>query len=303
MKVQDHFEVIVIGGSYAGLSAAMALGRSLRKTLVIDSGQPCNRQTPHSHNFITLDGVPPVVIADKAKKQVLGYNTVTFKEGLVTAVEKQDNTFKIQLGDRTVLVAQKILFATGVKDIMPSIKGFAECWGISVLHCPYCHGYEVRNVRTGILASGETAFETSKLIQHWTNDLTLLTNGDPELTEIQIHLIHELGINIIKKEISELEHEDGYVKSVIFSDGTTFEPKAIYSRVAFEQHCNAPAELGCEFTDHGHIAVDFLGKTSVDGVYAAGDNTTPMRSVSVAVAAGTKAGAAINLELINDRLK
>lgn len=303
MKEQHHFEVIIIGGSYAGLSAAMALGRSLRKTLVIDSGKPCNRQTPHSHNFITHDGVPPAVIAQKARQQVRQYDTVSFEQSLVITVEKQESHFEVKLEDGTLYSGKKILFATGVRDIMPPVKGFAECWGISVLHCPYCHGYEVRNAKTGILANGETAFEMCKLIRHWTDDLTLLTNDKPELSGEQTEIIHRLGIDIIEKEISGLEHMSGQLKGVLFHDGAMYETEAIYSRVAFEQHCKAPVDLGCKLTDHGHLEVDFLGKTSVEGIYAAGDNTTPMRSVSVAVAAGTKAGAAINMELINDKLK
>ncbi|MBC9797090.1 NAD(P)/FAD-dependent oxidoreductase [Sinomicrobium weinanense] len=302
MKKQHCFEAIIVGGSYAGLSAAMALGRSLRETLVIDSGKPCNQQTPYSHNFITHDGVPPAMISEKARQQVLQYDTVTLEQGLVTKVAPQGNDFQVKLENDVVYYGKKLLFATGVRDIMPSIKGFAACWGISVLHCPYCHGYEVRNAKTGILANGEAAFEACKLIRHWTDNLSLFTNGKAELTEEQTQLIHKLGIEIIEKEVSELTHVNGQLKSIVFRDTTDLEVEAIYARPAFEQHCKIPVELGCKLTEHGHLDVDFLGKTSVQGIFAAGDNTTPMRSVSVAVAAGTKAGAMINLELINDAL-
>lgn len=302
MKEKKDFEVIIVGGSYAGLSAAMALGRSLRDVLIIDSGKPCNEQTPYSHNFITQDGVKPKMIADKAKEQVLNYKTIKFLNDTVVTARKTERYFEVTTKKGAVYNSRKILFTTGVKDLMPEIKGFSECWGISVIHCPYCHGYEVRNKKTGILANGEAALELSKLIQHWTNDLTLFTNGVSTLETEQGEIIDKLGIEIIEKEIDELENINGSLKSVRFTDGSRFELDAMYARIPFDQHCKIPAELGCKLTEHGHIDVDSFQKTSVDGVFAAGDNSTPMRSVSIVVAAGTKAGAVINMELINEQI-
>ena len=138
---RNHFDVIIIGGSYSGLSAAMSLGRSLRQVLVIDSGLPCNKQTPHSHNFITQDGEKPAVISAKAKLQVDIYKTVQFFNGLAVKAFKKNKGFEITTESGDVFTSRKVLFATGVKDLLPEINGFAECWGISVLHCPYCHGY------------------------------------------------------------------------------------------------------------------------------------------------------------------
>ena len=299
---KKHYEVIIVGGSYAGLSAAMALGRSLRNVLIIDSGRPCNAQTPHSHNFITQDGIAPKLIAENAMKQVLAYKTVTFLSDIVTTADKEKEHFKVQTKNNKTFACKKILFTTGVKDVMPQIQGFPQCWGISVLHCPYCHGYEVRNEKTGILANGETAFDLCKLIQHWTDDLTLFTNGKPDLSVEQKAVIEKLNIKVIEKEISELEHSNGVLDRIAFTDGSKFPLKAIFSRTAFEQHCNVPFALGCALSDEGYIDVDFFQKTSVDGIFAAGDNTTRMRTVSLAVAAGTKAGASINMELINEKL-
>ena len=166
MTNNNHFDVIIIGGSYSGLSAAMALGRSLRNVLIIDSGLPCNRQTPHSHNFITQDGKQPAVIAGKARTQVLQYNTVRFLNGRAISGKKTENGFTISTQKEEVFTAKKLVFATGVKDIMPDIDGFSACWGISVIHCPYCHGYEVSNEKTGILANGDIAFHYAQLIRN-----------------------------------------------------------------------------------------------------------------------------------------
>ncbi|MEL6141878.1 MAG: NAD(P)/FAD-dependent oxidoreductase [Bacteroidota bacterium] len=300
MKYNEDYEVAIVGGSFAGLSAAMALGRSLRKTLIIDGGQPCNQQTPQSHNFITHDGEAPLAILTKARQQVLSYSTVTFKSGLVTQVLKHTEGFEVTTDDGLVVVVKKILFATGVRDIMPSLKGFASCWGISVLHCPYCHGYEVRSKATGIFAKGEVAIDFAKIIKHWTKNLTVFTNGDGELTDEQKELLDKWGVGLNEKPIVELTHQAGYVQHLVFSDGTTTSVEAIYARPPYEQYCPIPLLLGCEVSETGHLVVDQLQKTSVTGVYAAGDNTTPFRAVSIAVAAGTKAGAMINMELIEE---
>lgn len=302
MKKLRHFEAIIVGGSYAGLSAAMALGRSLRKVLIIDSGQACNRQTPHSHNFITQDGVAPAEISEKAKAQVLEYDSIELLSDRVVDVVRSGQSFEVNTQNNTSYTADKVLFTTGVKDITPAIPGFSECWGISVLHCPYCHGYEVKHDNIGILANGAIAFELCQLIQHWTDRLTLFTNGPSTLTTEQSSSIAKLNITIIEKEIAELDHSAGQLKRLVFKNDTKQDITAIFARVEYRQHCDIPIQLGCELTEHGHLAVDFFQKTSVDGIFAAGDNTTPLRTVSIAVAAGTKAGVSINHELIAEQL-
>jgi prepilin-type processing-associated H-X9-DG protein len=296
----DRYDVIIIGGSYAGLSAGMALGRALRNVLIIDSGKPCNRQTPHSHNFLTQDGNTPAAIWTTGREQVAKYTTVQFCHGLAVAATHTDSGFSVTTDNGTNHTAKKLILATGVQDIMPPIPGFAACWGISVIHCPYCHGYEVRNEITGILANGDMGFEFSKLIHNWTKKLTLLTNGKCELSNEQINALTEHNIEIVEKVIVGLEHVNGHIANVLFADGTKEAMKAIYARVPFEQSSQIPQMLGCELTETGHIKVDNMQKTSVTGLYACGDNTTPMRTVSVAVSMGTMAGAIANSELIKD---
>jgi len=294
MADNNNFDVIIIGGSYSGLSAAMALGRALRNVLVIDSGLPCNQQTPHSHNFITQDGEKPNVIAEKAKKQVLKYDTVKFLNDLATGGEKTENHFLITTQNNETFITKKLIFATGVKDIMPQIKGFSECWGISVIHCPYCHGYEVNAEKTGILANGDLAYHYAQLILNWTKELTIFTNGKSSFSKEQTDKISKHNIPIFEKEITHLKHENGNVKQIVFKDNSTFDLKAIYSRPAFEQHCKIPELLGCELTEQGYIKVDMFQKTSITNVFACGDNTSPMRSVANAVATGSLVGAITN---------
>ncbi len=298
MKNITKFDVIIVGGSYSGLAAGMALGRALKQVLIIDSGKPCNAPTPHSHNFLTQDGKTPGEIATLAKQQVEMYDTVSFFDGLATNGSKTDNGFEIQVASGELFQADQLIFATGIKDEMPKIEGFSDCWGISMLHCPYCHGYEVRNQKTGILGNGEHGNELAKLISNWTNDLTLYTNGKSTLTEEQTEKLKKHQIKIVDTEIEKLEHNNGYLKNIIFKDGTKAEVKAMYSRNSFEQHCTIPESLGCELNDEGYIKVNPFQETTIDGVFACGDNTTRMRSVANSVAMGTAAGMMASKKMI-----
>ena len=298
MKDNKKYDVILVGGSYSGLAAAMALGRALKKVLIIDSGKPCNAQTPHSHNFLTQDGKAPAEIAFLGKQQVEKYATVTFFNGLATNGLKIENGFEIHVTSGEKFQASKLIFATGIKDEMPNIEGFSDCWGISMLHCPYCHGYEVRNEKTGILGNGEHGNELAKLISNWTDDLTLYTNGKSTLTKEQTEKLIKHQIKIVEKEIQKLEHQKGYVQNIIFKDGTKAEVKAMYSRNSFEQHCTIPAALGCELNEDGYIKVNPSQETNIDGVYACGDNVTRLRSVANSVAMGTAAGMMASKKMI-----
>jgi len=300
MKSEKQFDIIIVGGSYAGLAAAMALGRALRKVLIIDSENPCNKQTPHSHNFLTNDGKTPQEITSLAKRQVCMYNTVEFLNALATSAKKVENSVEVKVNTDEIFIAKKMVFATGIKDVMPDMPGFAECWGISVLHCPYCHGYEVRHQKTGIVSNGDAGFELSSLISNWTNDLTLYTNGLSSLSEEQIAKLENHNINIVQTEIEELEHKKGYVANIIFKDGENTPVKALYAKLPFMQHSTIPQSLGCELTADGYIKVDAAQRTNLPGVYACGDNTTRVRTVANAVSMGTTTGLMVNKELIEE---
>lgn len=300
MTDNKKFDVIIIGGSYSGLSAAMSLGRALRNVLIIDSGKPCNIQTPHSHNFITQDGKTPNEIATLAKQQVEKYTTVHFYDGKATMGQKTKNGFEITTDNKNTFTTKKLIFATGVKDIMSDIKGFSACWGVSIIHCPYCHGYEYSNLKTGILANGDVAFELGKLINNWTKNLVIFTNGTSKLTEEQILKLTKNNIKVIEKEIDHFSHTSGHIEAVVFKNGTTETIQALYARPKFVQHCDIPAMLHCELTESNHIKIDAFQKTTQNGIFACGDNSSMMRAVSYAVAMGGVAGAMANRELIEE---
>lgn len=300
MTDKNIYDVIIIGGSYAGLSAAMALGRSMKNVLIIDSGQPCNIQTPHAHNFITHDGSIPSEIAKNAKNQVMQYNTVKFLNDLVIEGKITATGFEVITQSNARINSKKIIFATGVKDIMPEIKGFSDCWGISVIHCPYCHGYEHKGQKTAIIANGERAFHLASLINNLTDKITILTSGKADFNLEQSEKLKKHGITIIEKEIIEIIHTDGYINRIVYADNSSQEFGAAYAAIPFNQHSEIPKKIGCDMTEQGHIKVDFMFKTSIDGVYACGDNSSPFRSIANAVYGGNVAGAVINNRLTMD---
>ncbi|MES2681115.1 MAG: NAD(P)/FAD-dependent oxidoreductase [Bacteroidota bacterium] len=299
MTDKNAYDVIIIGGSYSGLAAGMALGRSLRRVLIIDSGLPCNRQTPYSHNFLTHDGKTPNEIHRLAKQQVEAYTTVEFLNDTATEGTKTANGFKLKVASGKLLQAKKLIFGTGIKDLMPELPGFAECWGITVIHCPYCHGYEVRNQKTGILGNGDLlGYEFPVMISHWTKDLTLYTNGPATLSPEQFVKLKEMRIAIVEAEIEKLEHTNGQIEHILFKNGSKAPVKALYGPRPFEQHCRIPETLGCELTEEGFIKINPMQATTVPGVFACGDNVTRVRTVANAVAMGATAGMMLNREMI-----
>lgn len=300
MNMQSNYEIIIIGGSYAGLSAAMALGRSLRSVLIIDSGSPCNQQTPHSHNFITHDGEKPCVIAQKAKKQVLKYKTIQFLKDIAVSGKKTPTGFEISTESGNTFFAKKLIFATGVKDIMPNINGFSDCWGISAIHCPYCHGYEFKNKKTGIIANGDRAFHVASLVHNLTKDITIFTQGKAEFTENQLQALKNNSIRIDERIIDAFTHRNGYIEYIGFKDGEKEQFNVAYAAIPFKQQCSLPLSMDCELTEMGHIKTDMFQKTTVAGIFACGDNASMMRSVAYAVATGNIAGAMVNHEITEE---
>lgn len=296
----NAFDVIIVGGSYAGLSAALVLGRALRTVLVIDSGQPANRQTPHSHSFLTRDGETPAQLATIARQQALAYPTVQLLEDTAIKARRSGAGFEITTHNQQTFSAKRLVLATGLKEQFPALPGFADCWGISILHCPYCHGYEVKDEVVGVLGNGEMGFELAKLIQHWNPGLTLFTNGPAELTTEQTAKLQSHTISIVETPLMALQHQQGRLHALELADQTVRPIQALYAHPALGQTADLAAQLGCEHDEKGLVIVNEMGKTSVEGVFAAGDTQTMMRQVSVAATNGMKAAVGINRELIDE---
>ena len=303
LGMAETHDVIIIGGSIAGLSAALTLGRALRTVLVVDGCAPCNRTSPFSHNFITHDGNTPADIVASAKEQVMQYPTVSFCTDQVVDAKKENELFHVVTESGKVFHAKRLLLCTGLTDVMPDIPGFADCWGISILHCPYCHGYEIKGEPTAVMANGEAAFHVAMLIYNWTPHITVLTNGISQLRQQETEKLQELGVRIIEDEIESVLHNDGNLAAIRCKGGEELAIGAMYASIPFRQQSPLAENLGCKMTSKGHIEVDAQSRTSVEGIYAAGDSTAEHRAISVAAASGTVAGFTINFDHVIPQLK
>ena len=197
MNLQELIDVLIIGGSHAGLSAALSLGRSRRKVVIIDEGKPRNGMVTHSHGFYTRDGFPAQEILELGREQLAPYDVLQHK-GKVINAEKTDYGFLVKLQDGTEYSARKLLLATGVSDILPDIAGLHELWGKSVYTCPYCHGWEVRDQPLAVLGDSHKVFDYALTIHHWSKHITICLNGTGDLEPEQIKTLDELGISVIK---------------------------------------------------------------------------------------------------------
>ena len=296
----DKYDVIIIGGSFAGLSAGIALARSLRTVLIIDSKQPCNKQTPKAHNFIFFDGENPLELIEDAKHKVSKYPGIVIIEGFACKASKNEFGFEVELSHGTKFISKKLVFATGVRDLLPDIPGLSDCWGITAYHCPFCHAFEIRNEPMGILANGDAAYSIAKVINQWSQDLYIFTNGESTLTEEQKQSLISHHIKIIESPIKEIKHTEGSIDKIVFDKEPHQKVVALFIHAPFTQSSDIPIYLNCEITDSGLVKTDDNQKTSIRGVYAAGDCTSHGRAISIATASGTVAGIFLNKEMIEE---
>jgi len=273
------YHTIIIGGSYAGLAAALALGRSLRNVLVIDAGKPCNRFTDSAHNFLSRDGTPPADLARAARQDVARYETVRFVKGLATALTGEDRNFTVTTETGDVFRGEKILFATGMRDLLLPVPGLLETWGNTTVHCPYCHGYELRGRPTGLLLNDDMIAHFYPLITNLTDHVELFTNGPAAFDTTPFR---DQGIHVWESPVARMKQTSGQLESVVLEDGTVRKLTAFYLPPPNTQNCPLPEQLGCELSETGHLQTDAMQATTVPGVYAAGDCTTRMRSLHLA---------------------
>ena len=293
-------DVIIVGGSSAGLSAALVLGRARRHVRVFDDGKPCNRFSHASHGFMTRDGVRPADLLQIARDQLAPYREVALQPATVTRVSPIANGFRVETEAGDVHSARKLLLATGLQDTLPALTGIEQFFGTSVFHCPYCDGWEVRDQPIVVYNESETAFHQAMMLHQWTHDLTLCTGGTSKLTDEERARIQKNGIRIVETPAARVEGSNGQVERLIFTDGSAIECAALFIRLAQSQRTPFAQELGCTFTKQGLVEVDTLAQTTIPGVYAAGDLANPIRSVAIAVAQGATAAYGINHTLISE---
>ncbi len=299
MPDQITVDVAVIGASFAGLSAALMLARARRRVVLIDDGQTRNRFSPHSHGFLGQDGVPPATIRAKGLAEVLAYPSASHLPGRVNRITGGAGAFVLE-GPRKIQAARVIL-AHGQRDILPGIPGLADCWGITANQCPYCHGYELADRVTGILSLGPTIHaHQARHLADWTNDLILLENGgtvDPETAT----LLDRPGLRRVPGRVARIHHRAGVIEAAELGDGTLVPMQALYLHARFEPTASLAQDLGCAMTETpmgAFVTVDAFQRTSVPGVFAAGDLARPFPSAPAAAASGNLAGAACHQDLI-----
>lgn len=302
------YDVIVIGGGAAGLSGALALARSRRAVLVVDGGQPRNAPASHMHNYLSRDGLPPGELLAIGREEVAGYGG-QFVAQQVRGVRRLDGErlgFAVELADGAVAQARRLLVATGLVDELPDIPGVAERWGRDVLHCPYCHGWEVRDQAIGVVASGPQATHQALLFRQLSGDVALFTHTAQPLPDEQREQLLARGVAIIHGEVAALEIAGDRLAGVRMRSGELIARQAVVVAPRFSARAGLLGALGLEPTPlevGGHtlgsyIAADASGATAVRGVWAAGNVADPMAQVITAAAAGLRAGAAINADLV-----
>lgn len=293
------YDVVVIGGSFAGMSAAMQLARARRRVLLVDAGQPRNRFAEASHGFLGQDGVPPADIMREGLRQLSAYPTVDFVHGKATSATAEGKGFRIVFDDQCKALARRLVLATGVTDELP-LQSMISRWGVSVLHCPYCHGYEVRDRPIAVIANHPMAAHQGILLPDW-GPTTYFTQGLFEPTPEETAHLTARGVRIERTPVVELLGEGQTTRALRLADGREVEAQAVFTAPRTRVSGSLAEQLGCAFVEGmtgPHIQVDPMQQTTVTNVFAAGDAAQPMHNATLSSAAGVMAGIAAHRSLI-----
>lgn len=290
----DTVDALVVGGGPAGLSAATWLGRYRRSTLVVDAGSHRNRAADQAHGVLTRDPVAPADLLSEARAGLTQYPQVSLHHGTVSTIHRgDDGLFRALVDDHTEVVASRIVLATGVKDQLPRVIGVDEHYGTSVHHCPACDGLSVAGQDAVILGDGAHVPAYAAELLDWARTVRIVTDSsDPGFNQAQREVLDEHRIEVIDGAAEKFVGEPGDLRGVLLTDGTFVAGSAVFFSYGHRPATQLAAELGCELADDGSIVVNGFQLSSVDGVYAAGDITTDLQLIPVALGSGTTAGVA-----------
>jgi thioredoxin reductase len=290
------YDVIIVGGGPAGLSAALLLGRCRRKVIVFDNGKPRNRWSKAMNGFISRDCISPKNFLDLARKDVLKYGVTILDKTIVTARRTKHN-FKIEDEDGTVYESHKLLLANGLCDRVPVINGIDELYGISVHHCPYCDGWEQQNKILAAYGRDRSGIGLALSLKTWSDKVLLVTHGTQKLSSGDRALLKRNNIAVYTQDINCLKGKKGHLPEIIFEDGSSIACDALFFNTGSYQQTELGKQLGVNFTVKGVVKTGKVQQTNIEGLYVAGDAAKDMQLVIVAAAEGTKAGVAINMRL------
>jgi thioredoxin reductase len=301
----NECDVLIVGGGAAALSAALVLARARRSVVVIDAGQPRNAPAAHMHGFLGSDGLPPASLLATGRAEVTGYGaqivsgTVTSIDPLAALPPRNRPRFAITLDKGPSLTARRVLVSTGLTDDVPDIPGLRERWGRDVLHCPYCHGYEVRDQPVGVLGGNSEAIAHTHLVRQWSEDVVYFTNDSAPTAE-QLESFLARGIRIVDGEIAKLVITADRLTGVELASGEVVARAAVFVRPRFIPNAGLLSDLGCATDPNGWPTIDPSGRTSVPGVWAAGNAANPRAQVITAAGEGSASAIAINNDLVEE---
>ena len=292
----EGYDVVVIGGGAAGLSAALVLGRARRRVAVVDAGTPRNAPAAHMQGFLSRDGMPPADLLAVAREEVRGYGVELVEDRVV----ELKGGFVLRLAGGRIVTARRLLLATGAVDELPDIPGARERWGRDFRHCPYCHGWEVRDRPIGVLGTGPGSVDHAHLLRQWSDDVVLFTHEHP-VTAGERAALNARGIAVIDGRVARLSVVDDRLDAVQLADGRAVPRAAVFARPALRPREEGLfASLGVEVDEDGFVRVDAVGRTSAPGVWAVGNATNPRAQVITAAGEGSAAAIAVNADLVEE---
>lgn len=298
MPSEHKYDVAIVGGGPAGLSAALILGRSVRKVVVFDFDSTRNAPSKTAHGVFTRDGTSNRKLLEIARCQLAPYD-VKIIEKEVKDIQREDKSFKIYSEEGPQVTSRKVIISTGVVDILPDIPGIEKYWGKTVVHCPYCHGWEFRNQPIAVLINRYTALNLASLINGWSDDLVLLSDGPADLEDEVQKKLDSNEISVIQEKITSLTGSDGKLDEIVLQNGKKLKRKALFIQPRQRFHSKLVKQLDLKLKD-GRIDTNRFGETSIPGMYAAGDTAPNMQQVAIAAASGTEVGIAINHKLVEE---
>ncbi|MHA7224087.1 NAD(P)/FAD-dependent oxidoreductase [Arthrobacter sp. RHLT1-20] len=302
-----RYDVVVVGGGAAGLSAATTLGRALRSVLVIDSGTPRNGPAAGIHGYLSRDGMNPRELLTIGRSEVLSYGG-TVVDGDAVSARRTPDGFEVILGDARRFAGRRLLVTTGLTDELPPIDGLREQWGKGVVHCPYCHGWEIRGQRIGVLGTGPLSVHQALLFRQWTGDITLFLNDTVEPTDEEWDKLAARSVRVVDGAVASVDAVDGVLTGLTLRRGSSYDVQALAVGTRMEARSALLESLGLSPQVHPSgsgrfIEADAMGATAVRGVYAGGNVSNLMAQVITAAAEGVMAGARINADLIEEETR
>lgn len=291
------FDVVIIGGGPAGMSAALVAGRGKQTVLLIDEEKPRNAVTNESHAFLTRDGIKPEDFRKKGRQDLLKYPSITIENDRVKSIERlSDDTFELTTHSGSNIKTKRILLATGLKETLPDVKNIENYYGTSIFSCPFCDGWEMKDHSLVLILESIQTLHLIKLLKNWTDDLVIATNGNYFLDNEQKETLKLNNIRYIEERIIELKGDNGELQSVIFENGEELVRTGGFCTTVLDNTLPFIEQLGIEVNDSGYITTDMMGHTNIPGVYAAGEITGPPSQLIVSASQGHMVGIAIITE-------